>query len=74
MKPKIRSIHMYVRLALAGLAVLVAELIFPATTSAHVKWFASYDVTEPPLPFAEVATPVFSLSSPGSQVCSFWPF
>jgi hypothetical protein len=58
MKPKIPSIHMYVRLALAGLAVLVAELIFPATTSAHVKWFASYDVTEPPLPFAEVATPV----------------
>ena len=27
MKPKIPSIHMYVRLALAGLAALVAELI-----------------------------------------------
>ena len=41
-----------------ALPVLMA-LACPAAASAHVKWFAHYDVTVRPKPFAQVATPAF---------------
>jgi hypothetical protein len=41
------------------LFIAAAVLTFPPTTSAHVKWFASYDVTTRPLPFVQAATSTF---------------
>jgi hypothetical protein len=41
-------------LALGGVAV-----IWPLAARAHVKWFAEYDLTKPPLPVGEVLTGQF---------------
>ena len=48
----------YLRWGCAAL-LLAAALTYPATTSAHVKWFANYNVRTLPKPFGQVATPIF---------------
>jgi hypothetical protein len=35
-------------------AAVLAAILLPTSASAHVKWFAPYDVTEPPLPLGGV--------------------
>ncbi len=42
-----------------GIVLLATALAYPAVTSAHVKWFADYDVRTLPKPFGQVATPTF---------------
>ena len=55
-----RTNRTYVRGSLAAIMLLVA-LAYPAVISAHVKWFAAYDVTLRPKPFTDVATSAFFL-------------
>jgi hypothetical protein len=43
---------------LSGL-ILFAGLVDGDPAQAHVKWFAHYDLTHPPLPISEVVTPQF---------------
>ncbi|MBW8636187.1 hypothetical protein K1W69_03225 [Hoeflea sp. WL0058] len=38
---------------------LMASLLFPITTHAHIKWFEAYDITRPPRDPADVLTPTF---------------
>ena len=39
--------------------ILLAGLVGSDPAQAHVKWFAHYDITHPPLPIGEVVTPQF---------------
>lgn len=56
---KARRTQTYLRLTCGAFLFAAAVLAFPATASAHVKWFAHYDVTVRPKPFPEVATAIF---------------
>ncbi len=38
-------------------------LFMPGKAQAHIKWFCDYDTTVPPLPIAEVATPMFAATA-----------
>ena len=38
-----------------------AALLIPGESQAHIKWFASYDTSVPPLPIRDVLTPTFTL-------------
>ncbi len=55
-----RIIRTYPRWAFTALLFVIA-LAHPSTASAHVKWFAHYDVTQRPEPFTNVATGTFFL-------------
>ena len=45
-------------LVLGGVTLLVG-LLATESARAHVKWFADYDLTKPPLPIGEVLTRPF---------------
>jgi hypothetical protein len=47
------------RMATAGLCTLALALCGSDAALAHVKWFAAYDLTQPPLPIGEVLTGPF---------------
>src|SRR5689334_13675165 len=40
-------------------AAVLALLLTPRPSQAHIKWFCAYDTTVPPLPIADVVTPTF---------------
>ena len=42
-----------------GIAVLLAGSLASRSAHAHIKWFADYDLTKPPLPIGEVLTRPF---------------
>ncbi len=56
---KTGTTQIYLRSTCGALLFVAAALVFPTTASAHVKWFANYDVTTRPKPFPEVATTTF---------------
>ena len=50
-------------------------VVFPSSASAHVKWFAPYNLDKPPLPINEVLTPEFVYFYIGSAIfiyAFFW--
>jgi hypothetical protein len=72
---KIGSNRGYTRLATAVLLFLaVLRLAFPPVASAHVKWFASYDVRTRPMPIARVGTLAFFVIFAGFILLLFMGF
>lgn len=60
--------------AYMGLAVVAASGLLPAEASAHVKWFAPYDIAASPVPIAGVLTPEFVLMLAGFTQLMFAGF
>lgn len=60
--------------AYAGPAVVAASGLLPTEASAHVKWFAPYDIAASPVPIAGVLTPEFVLVLAGFTLLMFAGF
>lgn len=58
----------------AASTLAAATGLLPARAWAHVKWFAPYDVSEPPAPIGEILTPGFLLMFAGFSLLMFGGF